>query len=967
MIPKRLEMTNFMSYLGHHELDFSGFHTASIVGPNGSGKSAILDAMTWVLFGEARKPRISKGYSKNQARDELITNGTDYCEVTFEFEMEGKRYLVNRRVDRGKTGQGIQFKLLTENGELDLHGKGSSDVEIEKELGISYEVFIASSFITQGDSSRFMDADKNERVKILKEILELDVYDSCLETASELLKESKKTKEALEDKQKELSEKSIQAPELERKLDLAKTELDQSNLILDKAKDEVLNFSKELSEIESKLKTLKDDASNLAKLKIQKEKLLEDKKKWQAEIEKCESVMSDESAIEAGFANFRAAKAELDILNEKAIEHGKLKNQSDNLQGQIKLEQDRLENRLKTQTEELAESEKSKSKIGELEEKLKQTEAQKQELEKVESELRKLEQKKESFAKDFEMAKSVFDQLSRKLANKITILGFSDISQVKSSFDAIPTLADEASGLLAKIESDTEKSKAIDLELEKMKAEVAHLDGELKMLEEGETGNCPLCGQSLDAKNRDQLLTQKTSELNDISVKSKSLITEQQELKTSIKSSKERLSGLQKQLEKKPDLEQAITIDSELSSSKLAFDEAGGKLSAYVAELDSFRDVNRELLTRKKQIDDNIVTFRSSLELDNAKAGKIESLTIEITNLQNTLETKNFAHEARKNKDGIESQITALAFDSAMLMNARQKYGAFEKFDSLKKALDLAKSTLNGAKQALDQTLAHIEDFENQTKQLEQKLLELPGLELQKKSAEQSLESAKNDEQNAGSNRDSILKAKNNLERDIEETANARRQLEEVSQKLVTNEKEIKIYDECKKMFGPEGIPSHILEGVIPELEEIANEIIMEISQGRIGTEGMRIEIRTTREGNQNKVYKALDIILTDGQVKRPYELFSGGERFRADFAIRIALSQLLAQRSGKRLRTLVIDEGFGTQDDEGIRRLIEAIQDVSEKFDKVLVISHVDEIKNAFEKRIVVRRNSETSSFEVM
>ena len=71
---------------------------------------------------------------------------------------------------------------------------------------------------------------------------------------------------------------------------------------------------------------------------------------------------------------------------------------------------------------------------------------------------------------------------------------------------------------------------------------------------------------------------------------------------------------------------------------------------------------------------------------------------------------------------------------------------------------------------------------------------------------------------------------------------------------------------------------------------------------------------------------ETLDIIISDAAGPREYELFSGGEAFRVNFAIRLALSRVLAQRAGARLQTLVIDEGFGSQDAEGRQRLIEAI-----------------------------------------
>ncbi len=85
--------------------------------------------------------------------------------------------------------------------------------------------------------------------------------------------------------------------------------------------------------------------------------------------------------------------------------------------------------------------------------------------------------------------------------------------------------------------------------------------------------------------------------------------------------------------------------------------------------------------------------------------------------------------------------------------------------------------------------------------------------------------------------------------------------------------------------------------------------------------------------------------------------MFSGGEAFRVNFAIRLALSEVLARRAGARLQTLVIDEGFGSQDALGRQRLIEAINLVRGDFAKILVITHIDELKDAFPNRIEVEK----------
>ncbi|MEJ2302184.1 MAG: hypothetical protein P8Y14_11720, partial [Anaerolineales bacterium] len=71
--------------------------------------------------------------------------------------------------------------------------------------------------------------------------------------------------------------------------------------------------------------------------------------------------------------------------------------------------------------------------------------------------------------------------------------------------------------------------------------------------------------------------------------------------------------------------------------------------------------------------------------------------------------------------------------------------------------------------------------------------------------------------------------------------------------------------------------------------------------------------------------------------------------------------------RAGARLQTLVIDEGFGSQDAQGRQRLIEAINMIREDFAKVLVITHIDELKDAFPVRIEVEKTGRGSVVRVI
>jgi exonuclease SbcC len=63
----------------------------------------------------------------------------------------------------------------------------------------------------------------------------------------------------------------------------------------------------------------------------------------------------------------------------------------------------------------------------------------------------------------------------------------------------------------------------------------------------------------------------------------------------------------------------------------------------------------------------------------------------------------------------------------------------------------------------------------------------------------------------------------------------------------------------------------------------------------------------------------------------------------------------------------LVIDEGFGSQDAEGRQKLIEAINIIRPDFKKILVITHLEELKDAFPARIEVTKTPSGSEVQVV
>ncbi len=168
-----------------------------------------------------------------------------------------------------------------------------------------------------------------------------------------------------------------------------------------------------------------------------------------------------------------------------------------------------------------------------------------------------------------------------------------------------------------------------------------------------------------------------------------------------------------------------------------------------------------------------------------------------------------------------------------------------------------------------------------------------------------------------------------------------------------------------ERAFGKDGVPALLIEQALPQIETRANELLDRLSNGHMS---IRFSTLTDYKDQKRKDKKeTLDILISDEAGTRDYEMYSGGEAFRVNFAIRLALSEVLAQRKGARLQTLVIDEGFGSQDIQGRQRLIEAINLVKDDFAKILVITHLDELKDVFPTRIEVEKTARGSAVTVI
>jgi exonuclease SbcC len=156
-----------------------------------------------------------------------------------------------------------------------------------------------------------------------------------------------------------------------------------------------------------------------------------------------------------------------------------------------------------------------------------------------------------------------------------------------------------------------------------------------------------------------------------------------------------------------------------------------------------------------------------------------------------------------------------------------------------------------------------------------------------------------------------------------------------------------------ERAYGRDGIPALIVESsAIPSIETEASRILAEL-----GT-SYRVELRTQRAlKSGDGLADTLDVVVIGDAGERSYETFSGGERSRLNVALRIALARLLAHRRGAESRVLVLDE-IEYLDSAGQMALAGVLQELAvSEFDKVVLVSHADALRDVFDNAITVEK----------
>ncbi|MDA1188339.1 MAG: SMC family ATPase [Chloroflexi bacterium] len=855
MIPLRLTVNNFMCYRDNvPTLDLEPIHIACLCGENGHGKSALLDAITWALWGHARA----------STQDELIHQGQPDVSVELEFLARDQQYKVVRsHIRSGGSRQGktdLNLFVASSGGFKAITGNTVRDTEtrIRELLHMDYDTFINTAFLVQGRADLFTTANSSERKERLAEVLSLSYYERVEEQAKQQGREIQQNVQDAETKLAVKRQEAERRPEYEEALATINSEMDTLVSSLETLRkdtearqrkyDELQTRGTQAKDIKRRLKEHREDIASLEKREAG----------HKTRVAEFEALVAQEVEVYARFAAYQKARTESERLTNALGRMTHLSSERSPLDQKIAAEEAILRAEIKKLSESIERD---------LEPKSARLPAIEQELESARQGLTRLEQEEQ---------------------------------RLKST--------------VGKAEALTKDIAVLDQTIESLKTKMEETRKKFDLLD-SKDATCPVCQQPLGPESQEHLRTEYESQGRRAKAEFKQ--------STQTKDTKER------------ELQSLVVQRSQLEKN-LA--QQGVVLHRRIEGLERDAQQAREASEALKPARKNLAA--------------VEQL----------LKTNDFAQNERQQLAALEAKVAELGYDADAHKATREQVHTLEQYVDLNRKVQEAKANLPAE---LETLLASTETLTRRRSDMAKLEQELAGFEQPAEdptASQQAIDAVRQKLKESEAVYNEALRKQGAVQEQIARCEMAEleaRGLEDQRTKLLD---EKSVYDELQRAFGRNGIPALIIEAAIPQLESDANELLGRLTDGRMA---LKLELR---EGRKQKGVptEALDIKIADEMGTRSYETFSGGEAFRINFALRIALSKLLARRSGAPLPILFIDEGFGSQDAAGQERLKESIQSIQNDFKKILVITHVEDIKEAFPVRIEVTKTPQGSTFVI-
>lgn len=902
MIPIKLQIKNFLSYGSDtQEVNFEPYSMICLSGKNGHGKSALLDAMTWAIWGQARKINATA-----KADQGLLRLGQRQMMVIFDFAFNGQLYRIKREYTAayGKHYAYLDFGIVDEQDAekaTSLTGKTIRETQekIIAVIGLDYDAFINSAFLRQGQSNEFSKKSPKERKEVLCSILGLDRFEQLKKLALEKIKQFGSKKDSLERIQQRLGQ------ELASLDDINKQFVEVNNAIQQLLHQEI-----------EKNKCLTDAYDSLRVL-------LQQLQEYRILLFQIEELKKNREHLGTSILEHYAAWKTMHIRLINAQDRSLIEKQRAALMLNMEQEQKKMHILLELKNKQFA-------------------------LKELERSLMLHHQK--HYQDLLTTKKAAYDAALVKKNGDMHHIKFLD-----AKLDELSTKFEKNNQLVIKLATQISTSGALDTiavrekKFEKRK-EFYHylvssgntyttaLNDLIKKKNfsfNNENPSCPLCMQNLSASRKRYLLTEfnkeevfttsKIDRIKKLMPELKSYLVKEHEQVTALKAQQQEHALIRMQHEQELKNRAMITHERNLiaAQKKSATEQLGSaekELDLHHKEMQSIeQECMASLLTHQEyqQVVQEMATIEKKLQELNYSEEEVDALKKSIAMLDQEL----------RDADQLQQERTQQKERLRKIIESMSVYRGYKK-----QLADLMKQ-----QQAMQPLVEQESVFQQIINKASQEIKDL----VQQK--------------------ESLLHKKGCLAMQQKQLNAFAQEHKENLHQLSILEKEMQDYKDIATALSKDGIQALLIEEAIPEIEQEANDLLARLTDNQA-----QVFIESLRDLKKGGTKETLDIKISDAAGIRDYEMFSGGEAFRIDFALRIAISKLLARRAGTSLQTLIIDEGFGSQDDEGLMHIMDALYKIQADFEKIIIVSHLPSMKDQFPVHFIVKKGPAGSTIEV-
>jgi DNA repair protein SbcC/Rad50 len=1011
MIPLQLSLKNFLSY-STASLDFTGLHTACICGANGAGKSSLLEGITWAIWGECRAA------SENDA----ISTGAMDVRVDFTFQMHGETCRVIRTRQRDGSG-GLEFQIQTTAGQfrtLTQRGIRSTQALIDEYLKIDYDTFINSAYLRQGKADEFMLKKPADRKQILADLLKLDRYEQLADQAKDSAKQYKLQVEVLTDSLVDYRVQLVKIDGINQQQNEVKIEIAQLQQVQVVEEQELENIKTIARQRETWQQQLNWEQKRERELSQAAGQIQVDLQLLTVEQNRLNNLLNRADDISIAYQEYLSLQQRAEVLERQFDIHQAAQTQQQKLQQLLDRQTQELQLILGTTQAELALVMQQEQELGsvlatagDVTKGLAELQVCRQrlaELDRLQIEVLPLQQERVTL-------ESKIDRETVKIQAKLTELILRE-QQIKVKTAEHPQLIDRLNLLdtqIAELENKKVYQKRIEEKglvkgenLQRLEADIRNyqrqlieLDRKLELLETPDA-SCPLCDRPLDEDHWEHVLNAAKSERENIEQQISATQEEhsrydreRQALRSEYQQLTRDLSGYDSLREQRGKLQAQIDaiaewqINLEEITSERFQTEQEIESKNYASELQAQRQELLAQLQATKYSEQSHALARGDVDKLRWVEIKQEKIKDAERRQQQSIEQK---HKLELKIAELETKITQLRTDSNLQIELTkidqqlQDLGYDRSYHqqvstNLRQAqpIQLQYQEVQQAKRTYPQILDRIQLLETNYSQnsdnQQQAKLEIDRISIEIAKIPNTNDQIELIELQLSQRRhqlDTNLSILGRLEQQLTQLEQIKLQLQSQEQQLDAYKQQQKIYDELSKAFGKNGIQALVIENILPQLEAESNQILSKLSNNQFHVQFITQKATKASRAKKADIKNAkfidtLDIIIGDANGTRSYETYSGGEAFRINFSIRLALAKLLSQRAGTPLQMLIVDEGFGTQDREGCDRLIAAINAISADFACILTVTHMPQFREAFQTRIEVHKTNNGSQLQVI